>query len=796
MPSIPRSLILVTIGLASFTVSRTEATESCEAIKLFPLSAVRLSDGPFKAAQDVDLKYLLALDVDRFIAPYRTEAGLTPKKPKYPNWESSGLDGHMAGHYLTALAQMAATTGDAEMLRRLNYMVDEMAECQRANGNGYVGGTPHSRELWAEVAAGKLKVDNFSINGKWVPWYNLHKTFAGLRDAWLIAHNTQARDILIAFADWCDRLVANLTDEQIQTMLRCEQGGMNEVLADVSAITGNPKYLALAQRFSNQATLAPLLKHEDKLTGLHANTQIPKVIGYARIAELGGNPAWNDAAEFFWNAVVTHRSAAFGGNSVREHFNPSEDFSSMIETREGPETCNTYNMLRLSAQLFRHDPDPRYPAYYERALFNHILSSQHPVHGGFVYFTPIRPQHYRNYSQPTECFWCCVGTGIENHCKYGEFIYAHTNDALLVNLFIASELNWTARDLKLRQETAFPDEERTCLIFSLKKPQKLSLRLRAPAWVKTGGLAIRINGKPAKLSAATNGYVIIDREWFDGDRVEVDLPMTTTIEPLPDKSGYVAVLHGPIVLAAKTPTEHLTDLIANDGRMGHRTEGALLPLDRAPMLVGDVSQMAEQVITVKGKAMTFSAGKLIQPAAAKNLELVPFFRIHDSRYMIYWRSVTAEKYTALVNEIETQEKIRLALETRTIDQINPGEQQPEIEHAYAGEGSATGEFQGRHWRDSNQCFGYTLKNKPNTGGELIITYLAAEKNREFNLVVNDQFVATVALNGGEPDRFVDVTYPIPDAMVGADGLLKIEFLAKVGSRTHSIYGVRLLRTAQ
>jgi len=796
MTSFPRITQFLAFTLFATAVSLAHASEPSAKIKLFDLRDVRLAEGPFKAAQDVDARYILALDVDRFMAPFRTEAGLTPKAPKYPNWESSGLDGHMAGHYLTALAQMAVTTGDAEMTRRLNYMVAEMAECQRAHGNGYVGGTPHSRELWTEVAAGKLKVDNFSINGKWVPWYHLHKTFAGLRDAWLIAGNTQARDVLIGLSDWCDSLVANLSDEQIQRMLQCEQGGMNEVLADVNAITGNPKYLALAQRFSHRGTLEPLLKHEDHLTGLHANTQIPKVIGYARIAELGGDPTWTDAASYFWTAVVNHRSTAFGGNSVREHFNPAEDFSSMIETREGPETCNTYNMLRLTEQLYRRNPDPRYPAYYERALFNHILSSQHPMHGGFVYFTPIRPQHYRNYSQPTECFWCCVGTGIENHGKYGEFIYAHTNDTLIVNLFIASELTWAERGLKLRQETKFPDEERTQLVLSLKTPQTFNLRVRTPSWVSEGGLTITVNGKLIKQPATANGYATLAREWRNGDRVEIGLPMHTTIEPLPDGSGYVAVLHGPIVLAAKTPTEPLTDLIANDGRMGHRTEGALLPLDRAPMLVGETNRLAEQIVPVKGKPMTFTADKLIQPQTAKSLELVPFFRIHDSRYMIYWRSVTAESYTSLVNEIETQEKSRLALDARTIDQINPGEQQPEVEHDYRGEGSASGVNLGRHWRDSNQAFGYTLKSTPNGGGELVITYLASERQREFDLVVNDQVIATVELKGGEPDRFVDATYKIPDTLVGANGLLRVEFLAKIGSRTGSIYGIRLLRNTQ
>jgi uncharacterized protein len=257
--------------------------------------------------------------------------------------------------------------------------------------------------------------------------------------------------VLVALADWCAALLATLSDAQIQQMLRAEHGGMNEVLADVSAITGEPKYLALAQRFSHRGLLEPLERHEDPLTGLHANTQIPKVIGYERIAELGGDPAGADAAVFFWERVTGHRSVAFGGNSVREHFNPVDDFGPMLESREGPETCNTYNMLRLTERLFGRDAAARYADYYERALFNHILSTQHPVHGGYVYFTPIRPRHYRVYSQPSQCFWCCVGTGMENHGKHGRFIYAHRGDELFVNLFVASVLTWTERGLTLRQ---------------------------------------------------------------------------------------------------------------------------------------------------------------------------------------------------------------------------------------------------------------------------------------------------------------------------------------------------------
>lgn len=764
----------------------------------FPLARVRLLDGPFRHAQEVNRRYLLAHDVDRLLAPFRIEAGLQSPKPKYPNWESMGLSGHTAGHYLTALAQECATSDDPEWRRRLDAMVAGLAECQQAGGDGYVGGIPRGRTLWNDIAAGRHNFQSFSLNGAWVPWYNEHKLFAGLRDAWLLAGSTQARAVLVRLADWCDTLLARLTDEQMQAMLGTEHGGMNEVLADVYAITGDAKYLRLAQRFSHRAILNPLLRHEDKLTGLHANTQIPKVIGFARIAELGGDASWRDAAGFFWNTVSGSRSVAFGGNSEREHFNPPEDFSALLESREGPESCNTYNMLRLTEVLFRAEPAARYADYYECALYNHILASQHPDHGGYVYFTPIRPRHYRVYSQPEVCFWCCVGTGMENHGKYGEFIYSRSQDgrALYVNLFIASELNWSERGVRLRQETAFPDAERTALVVSTAKPQRFAVRVRHPGWCERP--VVTVNGEAFATLTAPASYLEIEREWRDGDRVEIALPMRTTLEHLPDGSDYAAVLHGPIVLAAKTGTDGLEGLVANDGRMAHIAPGPYLPLDRAPMLVGDETKLAAAIRPVPGRPLAFTAADVIKPQEFGSLELVPFFRVHDARYMLYWRTVSTEKYPEVVAALEASERARLALEARTLDFVAPGEQQSEVEHGFAGEATRTGTLRGRRSREATAgWFAYKL-NAPAAAGsavaglELIVTYDGGERGRSFDLLVNDRVIATVELNGNQRDRFVDVAYAVPADLAPA-GPLTVKFSAREKNRTASIYGVRLAK---
>ena len=614
-------------------------TLSAGLVELFPLDRVRLLDGPFREAQEVGRQYILAHDCDRLLAPIRIEAGLEPRAPKYGNWESTGLGGHSAGHYLSALAMMHAATGDAELKRRLQYMVNELAECQRANGNGYVGGVPRSKELWAEIAAAKIKAEPFALNGAWVPWYNLHKLFAGLRDAYLIGHVDEARDVLVALSDWCDGVTSNLSDEQMQEMLRSEHGGMNEVLADVAVITGDAKYLALARRFCHHEILEPLTAGQDELTGKHANTQIPKIVGFCRIAAIDGDDKLRRASVAFWENVVSRRTVIIGGNSVNEHFNPINDFRSMIEDRTGPETCNTYNMLRLSECLFQHDPQPRYSDFYERALFNHILASQHPLRGGYVYFTPMRPRHYRVYSQAEQAFWCCVGTGFENHGKYGRFIYAREgDDTLCVNLFIASELNWPEQGLKLRQETRFPDEPKTRLVFSLGAPRRFGLRVRHPEWAAPGGVKVSVNGEEQATTSRSSSYITLERQWHDGDVVELHLPMHVIVECLPDESDYVALRYGPVALAGIAGTDDMAGHFAGDGRHDHVAQGELLPIEDAPRIRGDLDrdQLVERVRRLDAERLEFTAADIIQSETHRDIKLIPFFRLHDSRYIIYW----------------------------------------------------------------------------------------------------------------------------------------------------------------
>ncbi len=767
---------------------------SALAVEYFPPERVSLDEGPFTAAISSNAEYLLAHDPDRFLAPFRREAGLEPRGESYGNWENTGLDGHTLGHYLSALAYMHALTGEPEFRSRLDYIVSELVECQEAYGDGYIGGVPGSKELWAEVARGEIRAGAFSLNNRWVPWYNIHKTYAGLRDAWLVVGSEPARDALIAFADWCETLVADLSDEQLQDMLRSEHGGMNEVLADVAAITGDQRYLELARRFSHRAILDPLAQGEDRLTGMHANTQIPKVIGFARIAGLANDEAHASAARFFWDTVINRRSVAFGGNSVAEHFNRPDDFRGMLEHREGPESCNTYNMLRLAEHLFAANPDAGYADYYERALLNHILSIIHPDDPGYVYFTPIRPAHYRVYSVPERHFWCCVGSGMENPGRYGQFVYAHDSDGLWVNLYTASTLDWQERGIIVTQHTAFPDESSVRFTFSLDEPRHFALRLRHPGWVKDG-FQIRINGAVFEEESEPSSYVSVRRTWSEGDEVVVDLPMTTRLEPLPDGSEWHAILHGPILLAAESGREDQVGLRADDSRWSHIAHGPLRPLNEAPALVAnDLGEIIDAINPVDNRPLTFTIDSAIEPADFAGTVLTPFFRLHDTRYQMYWQVLDRESQEAIRTRTEDSERQALALEAITIGHVRPGEQQPEVEHNFRGEETEAGEWSGRRYRHG-QRFSYQIPLPDDvSAAELILTYWGGD-DRTFDIRVNDRLLVTERLRAEHPGEFFDVRHAIPSNILedAAGASLTIEFVARPGSLAGGLFDLRLVR---
>lgn len=762
----------------------------------FPLSQITLLEGPLKHARDLNIETLLKYDCDRLMAPYRKEAGLTPKAKCYPNWD--GLDGHVGGHYLTAMAINAAT-GNEECRKRMEYIISEIAECAEANcknhpqwGVGYMGGMPNSQNIWNGFKDGDFRV----YSGSWAPFYNLHKMYAGLRDAWLYCSNEQAKSLFLQFCNWAIHITSGLSDEQMERMLGNEHGGMNEVLADAYAITHEQKYLDCAKRFSHKRLFTPMSQRQDCLDNMHANTQVPKVIGFERISELSGNEDYHVASSFFWDIVTGERSLAFGGNSRREHFPAKDACMDFINDIDGPESCNTNNMLKLTEDLHRRNPEARYADYYELATFNHILSTQHPEHGGYVYFTPARPRHYRNYSAPNEAMWCCVGTGMENHGKYGQFIYTHAGDALFVNLYAASQLDWKERGITLRQETAFPYSENSTITIAEGKGT-FNLMVRYPGWVHPGEFKVSVNGKPADIITGPSSYVSINRKWKKGDVVNINFPMHSSLRYLPNEPQYVALMHGPILLGMKTGTESMASLIADDSRFGQYAGGPKQPIDKAPILINnDIASIPSQLTPVPGKPLHFTLSTRTENKIEG--ELQPFFEIHDSRYMIYWLALTEGSYKQYIDNIAKQEQERQALEASTVDKVQPGEQQPETDHQMETDESYIGNTNNVFYRDARNghYFSYLMQTDGLTNLKLRLKYwgVGEWKSHEFDIYIDDVLLRSINNTGKyRISEFKAETYDIPATLLQDKKQVRVKFVAKPNKQIGEIYEVRLIK---
>lgn len=721
--------------LALAACAMTTSAQLQQRIETFPIKDIRLGESIFQDYQQADINYLMGLNADRLLAPYLKGAGLKPKANNYTNWENTGLDGHIGGHYLSALAYMYAATGNKEIERRMDYYLSELKRCQDARADGYLGGVSNGNKIWKEIAEGKINASSFGLNGGWVPLYNIHKIYAGLRDAWLIAGREDAKLMLVKLTDWMIKEVSQLSDEQIQQMLRSEHGGLNETFADVAEITGDKKYLKLAHQFSDQQMLQPLLKGEDNLTGKHANTQIPKVIGYKRIADLEGRADWDRAAAFFWEVVIGQRSVSIGGNSMREHFNPTNDFSGLLASEQGPESCNTYNMLRLTKMLYQTSADKDYIDYYERALYNHILSIVNPVQGGFVYFTPMRSGHYRVYSQPQTSMWCCVGTGIENPARYGEMIYAHEGNDLIVNLFIPSTLTWG--DITVKQENRFPQQPSTDISLSLKKAKKFAVKIRQPWWCND--MKVSVNGEPVTVKAE-GGNLVVSRKWQNGDRLHVDMPMHLTAITTPDGKPQYSFFYGPIVLAAKTGTERQDGIYADDSRGGHIANGPQIPLNQMPAIIGD-SETILSHLKPANRPMHFHLTGVTLPQF-EGMTLQPFYELYECRYQIYFPLYSEAQWNEQKQRLAAEEKARMELEQQTTDKVYCGEQQSESDHFFSQQNSWNGADGGIHWRRTRQAFSYQMK----TDGARTLRIKGFGDRERFSVSIGDKQLGTHSLN--------------------------------------------------
>ena len=825
--------LMATITFPSPTHAQSELYPSH-----FDLKEVTLLDSPFKTALEKNNELLLQYDTDRLLSPFIRQAGLSTgtyngwlqRHPIFSNWGGAAnfdLNGHVGGHYLSALALAYAATHDTQvktlMKSRLDYMIGILKDCQDAYNTstdgmyGFIGGQPIN-DVWKALYQGNLSA--FNGRGGWVPFYCQHKVLAGLRDAYLYGENATAKELFHKLADWSVNVVSKLSDTDMEALLNWEHGGMNESLLDAYQLFGDRKYLIAAKRYSHKTMLNGMQTlNTTFLDGRHANTQVPKYIGFERIYENDATAiSYRNAAENFWKDVAMNRTVCIGGNSVNEHFLSRSNANRYIDQLDGPESCNSNNMLKLSEMLNDRTHDAKYADFYENTMWNHILSTQDPTTGGYVYFTTLRPQGYRIYSTVNESMWCCVGTGMENHSKYGHFIYTHNGTGTLyVNLFTPSRL--ANKDFALTQETRFPYEQQTKL--TIDKAGTYRLAIRHPQWVGEE-FAITVNGVPQDIAFETGkaSYVSIQRTWNEGDVVVVNLPMSLRMEECPNYTDYVAFKYGPILLGAPTttsdgsnmalPTEKLVNEYGHEGRMDH-APGSMttaMSLVKAPLLIGKRADVLGRIQPTDLSRLTFTidaSRKGVESYKWDKLTLRPFYDIHHARYMCYWYQQTEENFAN--SDMAQSEAANEALVKRTLDFVAPGEQQSEAGHEVAySSTSTTGNYNSESYRDAqrNGFIQYTLYNIEGTKEKLSILcrFTTADKGRKATLYVDNTAIADITIPstyaGAEGNGFYNIEYPIPDAIaVDADGNAKRQFVVKLQASSSTacpgLYYLRLMK---
>lgn len=768
--------------------ARAEAANSApQQVFAFALSDVRLLDGPFLTAMKKDAEYLYSLDADRLLHGFFTESGLEPKGEGYGGWEKDGLGGHTLGHYLSATSMYYAASGDEEILPRIRYIVSEMARVQAARGDGYVAAIPDGDELWRKVHSRELTTSGFRLNGVWAPWYTLHKQFAGLLDVYWNTGNTEALEVAKRLGDWAIETTAPLDHTDWQKMLVCEYGGMNEALANLYGVTGDARYLTLSRKFYDTAVLRPLAEGVPDLTGLHSNTQIPKIIGLARQYELIGDDSLKTVADFFWQQMVDDHSYVIGGNSMGEYLDQAGRLNDRLDATTA-ETCNTYNMLRLTRHLFTLEPKARYAEYYERALYNHILASQDPDTGMFTYFMSLKPGHYKTYSTAEGAFWCCVGSGMENHVRYGEAIYFHDDDGVYVNLFSPSELNWKAKEVTIRQETRFPDEGQTRLIISTEKPTNFALRLRHPSWAARAP-EIKVNGRVIDLSGTPGTYMELSRVFSDGDVVEMTIPMQLRTESMPDNPSRIALMYGPIVLGGTLGTEGMPV-----GGPYSDSDTAFIeePTPNVPVFVAPSGPLENWIKPVAGDPLTFHTIGVGRP---NDVVLKPFYRIHRERYTIYWDVFDDAGWATEQKTYEAERAAQRAIDEATIEAVRLGVMLVEQEHGFEGSESNAGVAFGKKFRDAGAkgWFEFNIKVNGAAQNELMCTYWSGDaSNVPFDISVGATVIASPKLVKGLPARFYTVNYALPIELTKGGSSIRLRFASRDRGRVGRVFECRTL----
>jgi uncharacterized protein len=787
-------LIIATVFIAILVKAQQIKNAVPDAARPLPLSAVRLTGGPLKHAQDLDADYLLKLEPDRMLAFYRKRAGLEPKAEPYGGWDGDGrnLTGHIAGHYLSGASMMYAATGDARFKERVDYIVRELKEVQDKHGDGYLGALANGKEQFIEVSKGNIRSASFDLNGLWAPWYVVHKTYAGLRDAYRYTGNRSALELEIKFAAWAESILAKLDDAQLQKMLNTEFGGMPEVLADLYADTGDKRWLALSHRFDHRAVLDPLGRRENILNGLHGNTQVPKIQGSLVRYAYTGDKTDGEAAHFFWDIVVKHHSFATGGHGKDEYFGPPDVLSDRIDGRTA-ETCNVYNMIKMTRRLFALHPEIKYAEFHERALFNHILGSIDAEDGRTCYMVPVGRGVQREYQDMFRSFTCCVGSGMESHALHGDGLYYESGDKLWVNIYASSTAKWEAAGVDLAMDTNFPEGESASMKLTLKAPKGFTLALRRPSWAGEG-FAVKVNGQPVKELSAPGSYVEIKRRWKTGDAVALTLPKKLWLEPLPDNKRVAAIMWGPIVLAGDLGPER-------ERRRGMQAEaqaGARQPAQpiRIPSLVAADRPLSEWIKAVTDKPGNFRTAGV---GREQDVELAPFYRLHRRAYSIYFDLFTPAEWEKKAAELLAAQERRRKLEAATVAFVDqPGEVYSERDFNQRGEETTPVRIGGRPGRSARKWFSFDLPVDAAHPLKLIVTYHGEERaTRTFEILMDETRIGEQRIErhrpGSPTKSFFDVEYSIPAELVKGKQKVTVRFQATGGNDTAGVFGVRMVR---
>ena len=779
-------------------------------IHLFSLEDVRITDGQFLQIQELDHEYLLTLDPDRLLSWFRREAGLMQKQEPYPFWESEEaylgwpLAGHILGFYMSSMSMMYQSTGDARILERLTYVLDELKICQDANGNGYLLPTLKGKELFKQVHDGAFTTNTWavivSIDGKekttWEPVYVMNKIMLGLYDIYTMCGLEQAKPILVKMADWFGTdIIDVLSHDDIQKLLYCEHGSINESYVNVYELTGDEKYLRWAEKLNDERMWIPLSKGEDILIGWHANTQIPKFTGFNTISKYNGDEKLSTSAKNFWDIVVAKHTWVNGSNSCGEHFFPQSEFQFKALSYGGPESCNSVNMMRLTESLYQSAPKMEHVDYYENVLFNHVLANYDTEQGMCVYYTSMRPAHYKMYSSKYDSFWCCTGTGFEAPAKFGKMIYAHDGSDLYVNMFIPSTLNWKQQGVKLTQSTRYPDENTSALTIQTAEPKEFSLKIRVPKWIEDGSMTVEVNGVKTQ-EPVTGPYVTLTRKWSANDTVRIAFEPKFEVAPMVDTERFYSVKYGAIVLASKIPN---TNLKVTDFRQARRTFGDIMaPISDAPTLFGTPEEIIPMFKRVPGDELAFTYTGL----NGKTATLIPFSRIQFSRYAVYFNHAKdLEEYRNKI-QLNTWE-IDPKLAGRTLQSVLIGLPKSESVRQFQVNGPhmlypLDGQ---RFWRRAinRGCFSYTFE-KPQNAEKIAVNFTIRVTDQDragAEVYVNDQKVwsmdRTPETATAISTTFFTETVSIPEELYKDADSITVKLAAKPGVMTGDLLDLRIVK---